>query len=44
MRRVRVMAVCKKDPKKSDHLQGQVDKQYDVVTETVSEESIPLRL
>jgi hypothetical protein len=31
-------------PKKSDHLQGQVDKQYDVVTETVLEESVPLRL
>jgi hypothetical protein len=30
--------------KKSDHLQGQVDKQYDVVTETVLEESVPLRL
>jgi hypothetical protein len=28
-------------PKKSNHLQGQVDKQYDVVTETVLEESVP---
>jgi len=31
-------------PKKSDHLQGQVDKRYYVVTQTVLEESIPLRL
>ena len=31
-------------PQKSDHLHGQVDKQYDVVTETVLEESVPLKL
>jgi len=28
----------KERPKRSDHLQGQVDKEYDVVTETVLEE------